>query len=56
MKYSSGNFDILIITFVCFTSLKIVCPQGIIFFSARDNIHGSNFKYFCIINKKHLIK
>ena len=28
-NYSTGNFCIIMFIYVCFTSLKIVCPRGI---------------------------
>ena len=52
MNYSHGNFDILIFIYVCFMSVKIVCLRDIILSQQGVNIQGSNFKYFCTVNKK----
>ena len=51
MHYSPGNFNfnILILIYVCFTSLKIVCPQGM-FVIVGGNIQVSSFNHFFIIN------
>ena len=47
MSYSPRNFGIC----VCHESEDCVFP-GYHFFTAGGNIKDSNFKYFCITNKK----
>ena len=53
-KLSTWNFEVVIVVYVCVTSLTsatkkyhFVAPGG----GGGDNIQSSNFIYFCIIDK-----